>query len=161
MNQVYLSIGGNLGYRRANLALATQLIKQEIGVLKKRSAFYKTKAWGIENQPDFLNQCLYVETLLSPQEVMQIALKIETKMGRVRARKWYTRLIDIDILFYNQLIINTKDLIIPHPHLHTRNFVLVPLTEIAPELVHPILKKNIKELYEKSPDKLGVKKLSI
>ncbi|MEM1120277.1 MAG: 2-amino-4-hydroxy-6-hydroxymethyldihydropteridine diphosphokinase [Bacteroidota bacterium] len=159
MNKAYLGIGGNLGDRQANLGTAISYIKAEIGIITSISSIYQTKAWGIENQPDFLNQCLVAETKLSPEEVLRTALAIEQKMGRVREQKWYTRIIDIDLLFYNQLIINTKKLIIPHPHLHQRNFVLAPMAEIAPDFVHPILQKNIAQLYRECEDKLPVDKL--
>ncbi len=159
MNLVYLSIGGNLGDIKANLATAIQFIGEEVGAVKAVSSLYQTKAWGIENQPDFLNQCLIVETTLPPNEVLKTVLNIEDKMGRVRERKWYTRLIDIDLLFYNDLIINTKDLILPHPFLQDRNFVLAPLVEIADDFVHPISQYSIQELYDNCKDKLAVTQL--
>ena len=159
MNKVYLSIGGNLGKRRANLAKAVFLINQQIGSVITVSSLYKTKAWGVENQPDFLNQVLIVETRLSPEQVLATALAIETKMGRKRERKWYTRLIDIDVLFYGQEVIKTDNLTLPHPFLQDRNFVLVPLAEIAPDYIHPILKKYVKELLNTCPDGLAVIKV--
>jgi len=160
LNQVYLSIGGNLGNRKENLATAVRLIGEEVGLVKTISALYQTKAWGVEDQPDFLNQCLMVDTTLSPEEVLRRVLEIENKMGRVRERKWYTRLIDIDLLFCNNRIINKKDLSLPHPFLQDRNFVLAPLVEIAPDFIHPILKKSIGQLYEECGDKLAVIQLS-
>lgn len=159
LNQVYLSIGGNLGDRKENLAKAVRLIEEEVGSVKAISALYQTKAWGIEDQPDFLNQCLIVDTTLRPKEVLRIVLEIENKMGRVRERKWYTRLIDIDLLFYNKLIIKEKHLTLPHPFIQDRNFVLAPLMEIAPDFIHPVLTKNVRQLYEECPDKLEVTQL--
>ncbi len=159
MNKVYLSIGGNLGKRRANLAKAVFLISQQIGSIIALSDLYETKAWGIENQPDFLNQALIVETTLSPLQVLKNALAIETKMGRKRERKWYTRLIDIDLLFFEQQVIKTDDLTLPHPFLQERNFVLVPLAQIAPNFIHPISQKSIQELLKTCPDVLKVVKL--
>lgn len=156
MNKVYLSIGGNLGNRKANLAKAVYLISHQIGSILEISSLYETKAWGVENQPNFLNQALIVATALPPEKVLEKALAIETKMGRKRERKWYTRLIDIDLLFFEKQIINTADLTLPHPYLAERNFVLVPLAEIAPDFIHPILKKSIKELLLACPDPLKV-----
>lgn len=158
MNKVYLSIGGNLGNRKANLAKAAYLIEHQIGSVLAISSLYETKAWGVENQPNFLNQALVVETTLSPQKALEKALTIETKMGRKRERKWYTRLIDIDLLFFEQQIIKTDDLTLPHPYLAKRNFVLVPLAEIAPNFIHPTLHKSISELLKACPDTLPVTK---
>ncbi len=159
MNNVYLSIGGNLGKRKANLAKAIYLIEQYIGQIIALSGLYETKAWGVENQPDFLNQAIIVKTRLSPEQVLKYALGIENLMGRKRERKWYTRLIDIDLLFFEQQIINTTDLTLPHPFLAKRNFVLTPLAEIAPNFIHPILKKSVLELLKVCPDSLEVDRL--
>ncbi len=156
MNKVYLSIGGNLGNRKANLAKAAYLIERKIGSILAISSLYETKAWGVENQPNFLNQVLIVETVLSPETTLEYALTIETKMGRKREQKWYTRLIDIDLLFFEKQIIKSDDLTLPHPYLAERNFVLVPLAEIAPNFVHPILQKSISELLNICPDTLAV-----
>jgi len=159
LNNVYLSIGGNLGKRKANLAKAVYLIEQYIGQIIALSGLYETKAWGVENQPDFLNQAIIVKTRLSPEQVLKYALGIENLMGRKRERKWYTRLIDIDLLFFEQQIINTTDLTLPHPFLAKRNFVLTPLAEIAPNFIHPILKKSVLELLKVCPDSLEVDRL--
>jgi len=159
LNKVYLSIGGNLGKRKANLAKAVFLIEQQIGAIVALSHLYETKAWGVENQPDFLNQALIVNTSFSPEKVLAYALSIETKMGRKREQKWYTRLIDIDLLFFEQAIINTEDLTLPHPYLAERNFVLTPLAQIAPDFIHPILKKSIKDLLKDCRDTLPVIKI--
>ena len=156
MHKVFLSIGGNLGDRQANLATAIKEIGGKVGLVTAHSSIYETKAWGVEDQPDFLNQVLLVETDLSPIAILDTVLNIELAMGRIRERKWYTRLIDIDILFYDQQIINTERLIIPHPFIAKRNFVLAPLTEIAPDFIHPVLNKSIAGLYKDSPDSLDV-----
>ncbi len=157
MNKVFLHTGSNLGDRKALLEEANRWIGQEIGEIVQSSRIYKTKAWGITEQPDFLNQALEVHTELSPAEVLEKIQEIEKRMGRVREIKWGERLIDIDILFYNEAIIDSPELTIPHPYLHYRNFVLTPLLEIAPELIHPVFKKTVRELQEASEDTLVVK----
>lgn len=156
MHKVFLSLGGNLGDRQANLDKALTAITAKIGIVLTVSSIFETKAWGIENQPDFLNQVILVETNLSPKETLAAALAIELEMGRVREQKWYTRIIDIDLLFFDQQIITSKKLTIPHPFIPERNFVLAPLVEIAPDFIHPILKKSISALYKDSKDPLEV-----
>lgn len=154
MNKVYLSLGGNLGDRTKRLAQARRLIEEKIGPIIQQSSIYETKAWGIENQPDFLNQVVIIETNLSPQKTLSIALAIELLLGRVRTQKWYKRTIDIDILFYEDLILEKEQLTIPHPFISERNFVLAPLAEIVPEFLHPVLQKTMAQLYENCTDKL-------
>ena len=156
---IYLSLGTNLGDRQLNLATSINLIEAKVGTILNRSSIYQTKAWGVENQPDFLNMVIAVETHFSPQFVLTTILSIETEMGRIRERKWYTRLIDIDLLFYGPHIIDVPNLIVPHPYLHQRNFVLQPLLEIAPLLVHPKLEKTIKQLVAECGDELVVRKV--
>ena len=155
-NQVYLHTGTNLGGREANLKRANECIAQEIGPIEKASKVYRTKAWGITDQPDFLNQALLVSSLLSPFELLEKIQGIERRMGRVREVKWGERIIDIDILFFNNEIIDTERLTIPHPYLHYRNFVLLPLMDIAPGLLHPGFGLTIAELYANSEDTLRV-----
>ena len=155
-NNIYLHTGSNLGDRKSNLEKANQLITARIGDITAQSGFYKTKAWGITEQPDFINQALEVETKLSPRQVMDSVLEIEKQMGRKRNGKWTSRLIDIDILFYGEEIIEEEHLTIPHPHLQERNFVLVPLQEIAGDFIHPVLKLSIKDLVNQSKDALEV-----
>ncbi|MCB0560028.1 MAG: 2-amino-4-hydroxy-6-hydroxymethyldihydropteridine diphosphokinase [Lewinellaceae bacterium] len=155
-NQVYLHTGTNLGNREANLQRANEWIEEEIGPIEQVSKVYRTKAWGITDQPDFLNQALLVGSLLSPFELLERIHAIERRMGRVREIKWGERIIDIDILFFNDEIIDTEKLTIPHPYLHYRNFVLLPLMDIAPGLLHPGFKLTIAELFANSEDTLRV-----
>lgn len=146
-HQLILATGTNLGDRAANLARANTLISEKIGQIVRQSAVYETQAWGIIEQPDFLNQALLINTDLSPQEVLQQVNEIEKELGRIRHEKWGARLIDIDIIFYDDWVVETTSLTIPHPFLQDRNFVLIPLLEIAGDWIHPILKLSIEELY--------------
>lgn len=155
-HKTHLLLGGNLGDRHANLAAARKMIGEKIGTIVKTSSLYETEPWGNTEQPSFLNQALEVASDLSPMELLQVILTIEKKLGREREDKWSARTIDIDILFFDAKTLNTKDLTLPHPHLHERNFVLVPMLEIAPNKLHPIFKKTIEELYEASKDDLEV-----
>lgn len=155
-HKTHLLIGGNLGDRQSNLESARRLIGQRIGTLVKTSSLYETQPWGKPDQPDFLNQALEVATYLKPEEILKAILAIEKELGRQREDKWSARIIDIDILFYDAKVLNTKDLTLPHPHLHERNFALVPMLEIAPNKQHPVFKKSIEELYEASKDDLEV-----
>jgi 2-amino-4-hydroxy-6-hydroxymethyldihydropteridine diphosphokinase len=160
MNRAYLLTGGNMGDRTANLREAIGLVNTMVGKVTGQSSVYETKAWGNTEQPDFLNQVLVVETALSATELMNRLMQIEAEMGRMREEKYGPRKIDIDILFYNDDIIRTANLTIPHPRLHLRNFTLEPLFELAPHLLHPVLGKTIAQLFAESPDTLNVKKFS-
>ena len=157
MNSAYLLIGGNLGDRIQNLADANRLIEEEIGEIIKMSSIYETAAWGITEQPDFLNQVLLVKTKLTAEKMMLVILSIEKKLGRIRTQKNASRIIDIDILFFNNEIINKPQLTIPHPELQNRKFALIPLNEIAPDLIHPVFKQSIKNLLSTSKDTLPVR----
>jgi len=152
----YLLLGTNLGDRKANLTNACNKIRNRVGTITKFSKLYETSAWGKTDQPNFLNQAILVETELLPHDLLKTILEIETEMGRTRAEKWEARTIDIDILLFNDAIINLPDLIIPHPHLHERNFALIPLMDIAAEVNHPILNITIEELYFECSDPLDV-----
>jgi 2-amino-4-hydroxy-6-hydroxymethyldihydropteridine diphosphokinase len=156
MNNVYLLIGGNMGDRPKNLSESTSWIEKEVGAIVKKSSIYETAAWGVTEQPSFLNQVLFVSTKLPPEDVLKTILSIEEKMGRKRVEKMGPRTIDIDILFYNNEIISLPNLSIPHPHIANRRFVLEPLAEIAPSFVHPVLQKNVAELLKVCPDTLEV-----
>jgi 2-amino-4-hydroxy-6-hydroxymethyldihydropteridine diphosphokinase len=161
MNIAYLLIGGNLGNRSANLQKAMHLIEQNCGLVVQSSAIYETAAWGLTDQPAFYNQALKIHTNLPADSLMESLLLIEKEMGRIRTLKLGPRTIDLDILFYNQLVLNTEKLVLPHPALSQRRFVLKPLFEIAPNLIHPIFQKNIEQLLIECPDQLDVQKLSI
>jgi 2-amino-4-hydroxy-6-hydroxymethyldihydropteridine diphosphokinase len=158
MSTAYLLIGGNLGNRKENLSQAIELISKQCGILTRSSSLYETAAWGMTEQPSFLNQALEISTSLNARQLMRKILKIEKMMGRVRKDKFGPRIIDIDILFYDNEIHDQLFLRIPHPELQNRRFVLVPLAEINPDMQHPVLKKTIAELLEECPDNLEVKK---
>lgn len=144
--KAYLLLGSNIEPRLVFLAKAATLIEKRIGALKQCSALYETKAWGKEDQADFLNQALCVETNLQPQKLLEIVKIIEKEVGRKARSKWNEREIDIDILLIDNIIFSTASLEIPHPYLHERNFALQPLVEIAADIIHPIFKKTINEL---------------
>lgn len=158
MNKTYLLLGSNMGNSRQQLLQAIKLIKKKIGRVIRQSKLYATAAWGNTNQPDFLNQVIVVETTLAAAEIIKNILSIETEMGRIRTVKNAPRIIDIDILFFNKEMIREKDLIVPHPEIQNRRFVLVPLNELSPGLKHPVLKKTIHQLLEDCTDTLYVKK---
>lgn len=159
MHQVFLLTGSNVGNSLANLQTAARFISDEVGEVIHASSIYKTAPWGNTNQQDFLNQVLWVETDKNPREVLELVLAIELKMGRVREQKWAPRTIDIDILFFDDLLIQEPDLQVPHPLLHLRKFTLQPLLEIAPTLLHPLLKQTITDLVATCPDDSLVEKL--
>jgi len=159
MNRVYLGIGGNMGDRLAHLSTCRNWIAKEIGAITTQSCIYETKAWGNTNQANFYNQVIAIDTVLEAGKLMHHCLQIEIKMGRVRKDKWGERIIDIDILLYGNQIINLANLQIPHPYLHLRKFVLVPLAEIAPNLLHPELHQNMVELLEACADDLEVREI--
>ena len=160
MNTAYLLIGGNLGNRKENFSKAISYINEECGTLTRSSSIYETEAWGNTDQPSFLNQVLTIETPLNAKQLMRKILKIEKIMGRVRKEKMGPRVIDIDILFFENEIHDLRFLKIPHPEIQNRRFVLVPLAEIDPGLQHPVLKKSIAQLLEECPDNLDVKKIT-
>lgn len=160
MNTAYLILGGNQGDRLKNLNDAISFIASEAGPISKFSKIYVTAAWGNEDQSDFYNQALCIKTHLSAIDLLNKLLEIEEKLGRVRGtEKWQARTIDIDILFFNQEVINHNNLTIPHPYIQDRRFVLIPLYDIANELIHPILNKDIKTLLLECNDKLNVRSL--
>jgi 2-amino-4-hydroxy-6-hydroxymethyldihydropteridine diphosphokinase len=158
MNKAYLLLGSNMGNSAAQLSAAITYIDGETGHIIKRSGLYLTAAWGNNDQPDFVNQVVIVDTTLTASETLHSILLIEEKMGRVRTLKNAPRIIDIDILFFNSEIIWLPNLLVPHPEIPNRRFVLVPLNEIEPGLEHPVLHKTISRLLADCPDPLDVKK---
>jgi len=159
MNNVFLLLGSNLGNRNLFLNQAIEHIEKDIAPVLKASSIYETQSWGKTDAPDYLNQVIKLQTNLPAQAILQKILNIENILGRRREEKWGSRTIDIDILFYGEEIINEQNLHIPHPELHKRRFTLAPLAEIAPQLVHPVINKNILQLKNELKDSLIVKKL--
>ena len=159
MNTTYLLLGSNLGDKEDNIRTAVKLLKK-IGKVKKHSAIYETEPWGFSDERNFFNMALCLETPLKPFKLLNEILKIEISIGRKRQTKqWVAREIDIDIIFYNNDIINEENLFVPHPQLKNRKFVLVPLKEIAPNFIHPSLNKSIIELLKECPDECEVEAL--
>ena len=159
MNNTYLLLGSNMGNSLVLLSTAIEQIEKQIGKRLLQSGLYATAAWGNTSQPDFLNQVIEVATSLDATETLQRILSIEKSMGRIRTEKNAPRVIDIDILFFNNEIITRSDLTVPHPEIQNRRFVLTPLYEIAPQMIHPLLNKSIEQLLLMCPDPLAVKKI--
>ena len=152
MRKIYLSIGSNKGNRYSFIKEALRLIRKDIGNVILMSKIYETKSWGFQSD-DFLNICIMIKSELLPSELLNKLKNIEDRIGRIRnSTKILAREIDIDILFYSDKIVDYGDLIIPHPRLHLRNFVLYPLNDIASDFIHPILLKPINELLEECED---------
>ncbi len=159
MNKIYFLLGSNMGDSKKQLATAIKTIQKKIGIISRTSSLYQTAAWGKTDQPDFINQVIIVESKLNAETCITTILDIENKMGRIRTEKNAPRIIDIDILFFNKEIINLPNLIVPHPAISKRRFVLIPLNELSPNFIHPTLHKNTHQLLKNCPDKLNVKKI--
>ena len=148
-----------MGNSAEHLHAARQNIRHKLGIVTNASSMYKTAPWGNTNQQDFLNQVLELQTEVTPENVLETILQIEQEMGRTRLYKWEPRIIDIDILFASDVVMQTPELAIPHPLLHERRFTLVPLCEIAPEFIHPVLHKTIRQLLDVCNDDSLVEKM--
>lgn len=155
-NIAYLLLGSNIGDRFEYLSKARTAISEQSGRIFISSGIYETSAWGLEDQEPFLNQAIGIETNKKPDDLLRIIHIIEGSLGRKRIVKWDSRVIDIDILFYNDQQIKSKNLVVPHPLLHLRNFALIPMLEIAPKLIHPEIGKSISELLSNTSDKQEV-----
>jgi 2-amino-4-hydroxy-6-hydroxymethyldihydropteridine diphosphokinase len=153
MTTSYLLLGSNEGDAAAQLQLAIQQLELLVGEVTSLSCVYATAPWGHIDQPDFLNQAVAVQTPLSAMELLHTIKQIEIAMGRVASIKWGQRLIDIDILLYGDLVLTSEYLIVPHPHLPIRRFALIPLCDIAGQVVHPVLHCSISQLLFDCPDK--------
>ncbi|WP_164112950.1 MULTISPECIES: 2-amino-4-hydroxy-6-hydroxymethyldihydropteridine diphosphokinase [Sphingobacterium] len=156
MNKIYILLGANLGDPIAQLAKASVLLKDKIGPVITQSSVYESQGWGVEDQPLFYNQALIIQTNLDKHECLRVCQEIEIELGRVRLVKWGARLIDIDIIYFNEEVYESENLRIPHPLLQFRNFVLIPLCEIAENYLHPVLLKTTGQLLATSKDKLPV-----
>jgi 2-amino-4-hydroxy-6-hydroxymethyldihydropteridine diphosphokinase len=150
---IYLLLGSNIGDKKANLLRAKKMIAERIGQVQRSSNIYQTQAWGNTELEDFYNQALEVRTYNTPEKTMYLILEIEQEMGRVRSTNQYeARIIDIDILFFGYKVLKTKDLVIPHPKFHERNFAMLPMMDINGDFIHPIFQVAIDELYFESKD---------
>ena len=159
LRKAYLLLGSNLGNREQLLIKAIEAIDAKVGSISSTSSVYETEAWGKTDQPGFLNLAIAIETLLTPLELLENVLLIEKELGRIRHEKWGARMIDIDIIFYEEYIVNDENkLIIPHPEMQNRKFVLEPLSEIAPDLIHPIFRLSVLQMLKTLCDPLAVEK---
>jgi 2-amino-4-hydroxy-6-hydroxymethyldihydropteridine diphosphokinase len=162
MSLAYVSFGSNLRNRLQNIKRGLQLVSRNRSItITKKSSLYETEPVGYENQGWFLNGVIEIETNVSPHKLLSLLKKVERIMGRKRRIRWGPREIDLDILLYNQRCIDTPGLIIPHPRMHERGFVLVPLVEIAPQVIHPIFKKSAQQLLAELADKKEIKFLGL
>lgn len=159
MKTAFLGLGSNLGDRKKYLDEAIAMIGERVGEVMLCSGLYETAAWGVDNQPNYYNQVIKIQTNLYPLELLKQILAIETALGRERVIKWGPRTIDIDFLFYEDYYFVTPDLSLPHPWISSRNFVLAPFSEISPDFIHPVLKKSIHELSVQCTDQAEILKI--
>jgi 2-amino-4-hydroxy-6-hydroxymethyldihydropteridine diphosphokinase len=159
MNVAFLGLGGNLGNRLENLRSTRAEIDKRCGRVIRASRIYETQAWGSPSLNSYLNQVIQIETLLSPEQLLSTLLDIEHALGRTRLEPNADRTSDVDILLYNEEIMDKPHLHIPHPRMHLRKFVLIPFCEIAPNAIHPVLRKSMSVLLEDCKDSLEVRKL--
>ncbi len=160
MAKTILHLGSNIGLRNFNLRRAQRLLEKRLGKATKVSSCYETAAWGVEDQRDFLNMAFCFKTKLSPDQVLDVAQRVESKMGRLRLQKWGERIIDVDIIFYGDEVVNTDRLQLPHPWMQDRRFVLVPVAEIAAKWRHPVLGAKVKKLLRNCTDTGHVQRVS-
>lgn len=153
----YLSLGGNLGNTIEIFQNSRKILIKKVGKITQLSSLYQTAAWGPIPQNDFINQVIEVETKLSAPELMDILLEIELQQGRVRQERWGPRTLDLDIIFYGEQLISTESLEIPHPRMEDRKFVLIPMVEINPNLIHPISRKSIRQILLECKDECDCK----
>ena len=162
INTVFLSLGSNLGDKTENIKKAIAEINSQIGAICNTAKFYETEPWGFENDSWFLNTAVKLKTEFSAKQTLKKCLSIENQLGRYRnniSKGYSSRIIDIDILFFNNELINLPDLIIPHPYIKDRKFVLYPLMDITTSYIHPVLKKSIRELVNECTDKTIIKEI--
>lgn len=154
----YLLLGSNIGDRQQHLATALRKIGDKVGLIQKVSSTYQTQPWGVTNQDDYLNMAVQISTSLTPEVLFERIKVIETAAGRISMVQNAPRTLDIDILFYEQLVMSSEHLTIPHPRLHLRRFVLIPMVDIAPHFIHPVFKKSMQALLDECADDKTVKK---
>jgi 2-amino-4-hydroxy-6-hydroxymethyldihydropteridine diphosphokinase len=159
IQELVILLGGNLSDRKKTIDTARQLLAEDLGPVAGRSSLYASEAWGKKDQPDFFNQVVVFESTKKPSEILKITTSVEKQLGRVRHEKWAERLIDIDILFYGNEVVEEKELKIPHPHIHERRFTLEPLVEIMPQYLHPVKGVTMRELLADCEDTGWVEKL--
>ena len=159
MSKVILLFGSNIGNKTENITKALSQVSGSLGEIIRTSSLYETAAWGNTNQESFYNLVCTLNTSFSPEQILKKILEIEQKLGRIRVKKWEARIIDIDILYIDDIIFKSETLQIPHPLLHERKFTLMPLVQIAPDYIHPILKLTSIELLQNCKDSLDVKEV--
>ena len=156
----FIHLGSNLGDREAILESAVDMIEERCGSVVLMSSLYESEPWGFETENLFLNQAIGVETSLSPHDLLSELLQIEAELGRVRQENhqgYESRPIDLDVIYYDDMVIADEELIVPHPSMHKRRFVLMPLCEIAPDFIHPLFRESNRELLARCEDRLRVR----